>query len=244
MDDKLRGRILAQMQSGDAAAAGFYGHARRVAETALGAGGGGETRSAGHQDAHAHRARRQRRHRQRAQQRPVCARPSAGPRNCSLLDRSHHMVTIDQERNVVGDATARFAWNLLFRRGARTPAAVAREPVPPRRRPLRKRRTPPPRHLPLPRLRKGWKKRRKGRGDDRADRLLWIANMSHTAAGSSRRRLGRSIPPGRAASRTGSAWLPGLGCGSASAATCSSFRGWRSFRRLSSVGAARPVQPR
>ena len=64
MDDKLRGRILAQMQSGDAAAAGFTATP-----------GASLKQLWGHQDAHAHRPRRQRRHRQRAQQRPGCARP-------------------------------------------------------------------------------------------------------------------------------------------------------------------------
>lgn len=37
---------------------------------------------------------------------------------------------IDQERNVVGDATARFAWNLLSDAERERLAAVAREPVP------------------------------------------------------------------------------------------------------------------
>lgn len=54
--------------------------------------------------------------------------------------------------------------------------------------------------------------------------FLWIANMLvDTAAAFLQGGGPASIPPGRAASRTGSAWLPGLGCGSASAATCSSF---------------------
>ena len=53
-----------------------------------------------------------------------------GPTELLLLDRSYHMVTIDQERNVVGDATARFAWNLLSDAERERLAAVAREPVP------------------------------------------------------------------------------------------------------------------
>ena len=53
-----------------------------------------------------------------------------GPTELLLLDRSYHLVTIDQERNVVGDATARFAWNLLSDAERERLAAVAREPVP------------------------------------------------------------------------------------------------------------------
>lgn len=55
-----------------------------------------------------------------------------GPTELLLLDRSYHMVTIDQERNVVGDATARFAWNLLSDAERERLAAVARELSPPR----------------------------------------------------------------------------------------------------------------
>ena len=159
MDDKLRGRILAQMQSGDAAAAGFtatpgaslkqlWGLVAAVKRDLPSIKTPTLIVHAGNDDIASARSN------------ALYVRDHiGGPTELLLLDRSYHMVTIDQERNVVGDATARFAWPPW-------PASLS----PPRRRPLRKRRT-PPRHLPLPRLRKGWKKRRRGRGDDRADRL-------------------------------------------------------------------------
>ena len=116
MDDKLRGRILAQMQSGDAAAAGFTATPGASLKQLWG------LVAAVKRDL------------------PSIKTPTlivhagnddiASATELLLLDRSYHMVTIDQERNVVGDATARFAWNLLSDAERERLAAVAREPVP------------------------------------------------------------------------------------------------------------------
>ena len=113
MDDKLRGRILAQMQSGDAAAAGFtatpgaslkqlWGLVAAVKRDLPGIKTPTLIVHAGNDDIASARSN------------ALYVRDHiGGPTELLLLDRSYHMVTIDQERNVVGDATARFAWNLL-----------------------------------------------------------------------------------------------------------------------------------
>lgn len=235
MDDKLRGRILAQMQSGDAAAAGFtatpgaslkqlWGLVAAVKRDLPSIKTPTLIVHAGNDDIASARSN------------ALYVRDHiGGPTELLLLDRSYHMVTIDQERNVVGDATARFAWNLLSDAERERLAAVAREPVPAA--PETSAQTPDAAApSPASSVAEGMEKAAgRGRGDDRADRLP--VDRQH-ARGHGRaaflKAAAASIPPGRAASRTGSAWLPGLGCGSASAATCSSFScGWRSFRRLS-----------
>ena len=113
MDDKLRGRILAQMQSGDAAAAGFtatpgaslkqlWGLVAAVKRDLPSIKTPTLIVHAGNDDIASARSN------------ALYVRDHiGGPTELLLLDRSYHMVTIDQERNVVGDATARFAWNLL-----------------------------------------------------------------------------------------------------------------------------------
>lgn len=121
MDDKLRGRILAQMQSGDAAAAGFtatpgaslkqlWGLVAAVKRDLPSIKTPTLIVHAGNDDIASARSN------------ALYVRDHiGGPTELLLLDRSYHMVTIDQERNVVGDATARFALESAFRRGARTP---------------------------------------------------------------------------------------------------------------------------
>ena len=130
MDDKLRGRILAQMQSGDAAAAGFtatpgaslkqlWGLVAAVKRDLPSIKTPTLIVHAGNDDIASARSN------------ALYVRDHiGGPTELLLLDRSYHMVTIDQERNVVGDATARFAWNLLSDAERERLAAVAREPVP------------------------------------------------------------------------------------------------------------------
>lgn len=132
MDDKLRGRILAQMQSGDAAAAGFtatpgaslkqlWGLVAAVKRDLPGIKTPTLIVHAGNDDISSARSN------------ALYVRDHiAGPTELLLLDRSYHMVTIDQERNVVGDATARFAWNLLSDAERERLAAVAVSLSPPR----------------------------------------------------------------------------------------------------------------
>lgn len=130
MDDKLRGRILAQMQGGDAAAAGFtatpgaslkqlWGLVAevkrglpRVATPALIVHASNDDIASAASNA-------------------LYVRDHiGGPAELLLLNKSYHMVTIDQERNAVGDATARFAYSLLTVGERERLAAVAREPIP------------------------------------------------------------------------------------------------------------------
>lgn len=118
MDDKLRGRILAQMQSGDAAAAGFtatpgaslkqlWGLVAAVKRDLPSIKTPTLIVHAGNDDIASARSN------------ALYVRDHiGGPTELLLLDRSYHMVTIDQERNVVGDATARFAWNRFPTRSA------------------------------------------------------------------------------------------------------------------------------
>ena len=53
-----------------------------------------------------------------------------GPADLLLLDNSYHMITVDQERNTVCDATARFARDLLSEHEQGMLAGAALEPIP------------------------------------------------------------------------------------------------------------------
>lgn len=130
MDERLRGRILAQMQGGDAEAAGFAATPGAALKQLWGL-----------VDAVKHDLPRVKTptlivHSSNddiasAASNALYVRDHiGGPTELLLLDRSYHMVTIDQERNAVGDATARFAWNLLSDAERERLAAVGREPIP------------------------------------------------------------------------------------------------------------------
>lgn len=54
-----------------------------------------------------------------------------GPAELLLLENSYHMITVDQERNTVCDATARFAFSLLNAEEKKELAAASRESIPP-----------------------------------------------------------------------------------------------------------------
>ncbi|MDR3073742.1 MAG: alpha/beta fold hydrolase [Deltaproteobacteria bacterium] len=54
----------------------------------------------------------------------------AGPTELLRLDDSYHMVTVDQERHLVADATARFFSRLLDERERNALADAAKEPLP------------------------------------------------------------------------------------------------------------------
>ncbi|MFR6518008.1 MAG: alpha/beta fold hydrolase [Bilophila wadsworthia] len=175
MDDKLRGRILAQMQSGDAAAAGFtatpgaslkqlWGLVAAVKRDLPSIKTPTLIVHAGNDDIASARSN------------ALYVRDHiGGPTELLLLDRSYHMVTIDQERNVVGDATARFAWNLLSDAERERLAAVAREPVPAAPETSAQSRT-PPRH-PASSAAEGWKSGGGGGAMTALIVFLWIANM-------------------------------------------------------------------
>lgn len=129
MNEKLRRRIVSQMHSGDASAAGFSGtpgaslrelwglvdtvkrdlpkittpslliHAKNDDIASL--------RNAMYVQQH-----------------------MGGPAELLLLDNSYHMITVDQERNTVCDATARFAYAMLNEAERSELACSAKEAIP------------------------------------------------------------------------------------------------------------------
>ena len=121
MDDKLRGRILAQMQSGDAAAAGFTATPGASLKQLWGLVAAVKRDLPGIKTPTLIVPRRQRRHRQRAQQRPVCARPHRRAHGTAparqKLPYGHHRSGAQRG----GRRHGAFRLESAFRRGARTP---------------------------------------------------------------------------------------------------------------------------
>ncbi|MDR1241750.1 MAG: alpha/beta fold hydrolase [Deltaproteobacteria bacterium] len=129
MNDSLRNRILTQMRGGDASAAGFtatpgvsvrelLGLVETVKKELPGVSTPTLLMHAKNDDiASLWNARYVQEH-------------VNGPAELLLLENSYHMITVDQERKKVCDATARFAWNLLSPEEKRDLSGCAAENIP------------------------------------------------------------------------------------------------------------------
>jgi carboxylesterase len=129
MNDTLRNRILAQMQGGDARAAGFTATPGTSLRELLGLVATVKkdlpkvttptllVHASNDDIASQWNARYVQKH-------------VSGPSELVLLDNSYHMITVDQERKKVCDFTARFAWELLSEQEKSRLAGCARESIP------------------------------------------------------------------------------------------------------------------
>lgn len=130
MNERIRSLIFSQMHSGDAEAAGFTGtpgfslremrklvslvkkNMPEIATPVLAVHSSNDDVASAKSNAMY-----------------VCKRVK-GPCELLLLDKSYHMITVDQERDKVGDATARFFYNLLTPPERSELASKARAEVP------------------------------------------------------------------------------------------------------------------